>query len=155
MSWYGGWVDMGDELVGGMSWLPFKHIIHYIPTFFQLALIKQPSPRRVSYCIPHGPPPQLIVFKIATYLSTSSSSYFTLPSHTTGKLFWWHFDHHIITPWITMSTRVYSRFFLVGGSWARGVHARDTPAARFAWHHIDGKWKNLVQICGMGSDPLQ
>ena len=32
-------------------------------------------------------------------LSTSASSYmyFTYPSHTTGKLFWWHFDPHITT----------------------------------------------------------
>ena len=40
-------------------------------------IIKQPSPRRAAYCIPHGPLPQLFVFKIATNLSTSASSYFT------------------------------------------------------------------------------
>ena len=51
-------------------------------------IIKQPSPRRAAYCIPHGPPPpppppppQFFVFKIATNLSTSASSYFTYNSH--------------------------------------------------------------------------
>ena len=39
-------------------------------------IIKQPSPRWVAYCIPHGPP-QLFVSKIATNLSTSAPSYFT------------------------------------------------------------------------------
>ena len=37
---------------------------------------KQPSPRRTAYCIPHGPPPQLFVLKIVTYLSTSALSTF-------------------------------------------------------------------------------
>ena len=66
-------------------------------------LIRQPSPRRAAYCIPHGPPPQLFVFKIATNVSTSASSYVTQPSHTTGELFSSHFDLHIINPLITMA----------------------------------------------------
>ena len=36
---------------------------------FRLDRVKQSSPRRAAYCIPHGPPPpQLFVFKIATNL---------------------------------------------------------------------------------------
>ena len=66
-------------------------------------LIKQPSPRRAAYCIPHGPLPQLFVFKIATDVSTSASSYVTQPSHITGELFSSHFDLHIINPLITMA----------------------------------------------------
>ena len=42
-----------------------------------LVLKELSSPRRAAYCIPHGPPPQLFVFKIATNLSTSAFSYFT------------------------------------------------------------------------------
>ena len=42
------------------------------------AIIKQPLPRWAAYCISHGLlPPQLFVFKIATNLSTSASSYLT------------------------------------------------------------------------------
>ena len=59
---------------------------------FHSYVFKQPSPRRAAYCIPHGPPPQLFVFKIATNLST------------TGELFWWHFDPHIIKLLITLAT---------------------------------------------------
>ena len=96
-----------------------------------LLKFRQPSQRRAAYCIPHGlPPPQLFVFKIATNLSTSASSYFTQWSHTTGELFWWHFDPHIINPVITTATneemslarfrkKVIHQIFLVFGKYAQ------------------------------------
>ena len=70
-------------------WSYFWNIIAIIETVGPyLIIIKQPSSTRAAYCIPLGPPPpQLFVFKIATNLSTSASSYFTYPSHTTGELF--------------------------------------------------------------------
>ena len=58
--------------------VPQLSMVMYGLVFFTLyaTVFKQPSPRRAAYCIPHGPPPQLFVFKIATNLSTSASSYF-------------------------------------------------------------------------------
>ena len=44
------------------------------------------------------------VFQIANNLSTFASSFFTQPSHTTGELFWWHLDPHIINLLITTTT---------------------------------------------------
>ena len=54
------------------------HNVGLLLFFLDSCLItNQHKPRRAAYCIPHGPPPQLFVFKIATNLSTSVFSYFT------------------------------------------------------------------------------
>ena len=57
-------------------------LIVLLLSFVVIIIIKQPSPRRAAYSIPQGPlPPQLFVFKIATNLSTSASSYLAITNH--------------------------------------------------------------------------